>query len=173
MNPYWKMDPFQQLDYMLAEQRFMSNYGNVGIVLRPYRIETYSDGRTVGYRLYVKTVEACNMPLEIFVYQRKPIITATASYKDDFSNIASVPDLSEYEVNTVIDPERPFFRLDYVDLVFRNITLLVEALQGIYSDTAELVWAIRANNQLLDIGDLTVGNPGACLSSSSSSSSSL
>jgi hypothetical protein len=166
------MNPFERLDEMLQQQRFFSPYGDVGIVLRPYRIETFSDGRTVGYRLYVKVVEACNMPADIFVYQRKPIITQNAAYKDDFSNIASLADLAEYEVNQVVDPNRPFFRLDYVDLVFRNISLLVDALVGIYSDTAELVWAVRANEKMLNIGDLTIGNLAACHSSSSSSSSS-
>lgn len=172
LPPFSPLNPFERLDDILVQQTFLSPFGNIGITLRPYRIDTFSDGRTVGYRLYIQAVDPCNMPAEIFVYQRKPIITGLIPYKDDFSNVASVPDIQEYAVDEPLDPARPFFRLDYVDLVFRNISLLVDAVVGIYSDTSELVWALRANEKLTAIGDLAVGNPGFCQSSSSSSSSS-
>lgn len=157
------MDPFGKLDAMLVQQQFMSHDGVVGIILQPYRIELFVDGRTTGYRLYVKAFHGRNMPNEIFVYQRK-------STKDDFSNVASMPDLEEYAAGPIIlDAQRPFYRLDYVDLVFRNISLLVDALYGLYSDTQELVWSIKANTYLTEIGELVVGNPYEPSSSSSSS----
>ena len=151
------------LQAMMLEQAYEAPYGDIGIVLQPSQIEQYTDGRTVGYRLFVKAIRGRNMPNEIFVFQKGTV-------QDTFSNVASVADLADYAVGVVVDPQRPFYRMDQVDLVLRNIEMLAEVLTVLYGDVRELVWGLNANTQLSSIGELVIGNPESVSSSSSSSS---
>ncbi len=118
----------------------------------------YAEGRTVGYRLLVKTTRPRRMPLEIFVYQRKTLPGANA-YVDEFYAVASITDLSFYPVGAP-DPqtEQPFFRLGYVDLTFRSPSLLLDAVKSVTREVGELVWSLEYNYELLGSRSALVGN---------------
>lgn len=130
----------------------------------------YVDGRTQGFRFKVEVVEAVGVDPNIFVYQRKPIISGT-SHEDVFTNVASPADLEEYAVGDVACPTEPFFRLDCIDLVFRNITLAEDAWAAILQDVDQLIETLGFMNDLSSMEEVTFGE--APVSSSSSSSSSV
>lgn len=163
------MDYIERLRNLLEATEFVSPSLIYGVTLEPSAITRFSDARTQGYRLYVRVSHTCKVDPNIFVYQRKPILYGDDSFKDDFSNVASAADLEEYQVDEPADPDRPFFRLCYVDLVFRNPDLLAEAVVGIYTDVRELVLTLDAMNSLSLISELNIGNT-TCVSSSSSCS---
>lgn len=98
-------------------------------------IAEYVIGRTQGYRVRVEVTEAQLMPPEVFVYQRNG---STTPPSDDFSNVASPSDLEEYPI-TEPDTEGIFFRLSYVDLIYRNIDLLNQSVADIQSDIQSLL----------------------------------
>ena len=131
---------------------------------------TYVDGRTQGFRYTIEVIRAVDMPSEIFVYQRKPIISDT-SHEDVFSNIASPTDIEEYPVGDPASADRPFFRASAVDLVFRNLTLAEDAWEAIQSDVEQLVWALNMMDTL-EPGEVASFGTAPQSSSSSSSSSS-
>ena len=135
---------------------------------------TYVQGRTQGYRMVVRATESHAMPVEIFVFQRKPGSGADphVPYLDEFTNIASPADLEEYPVGAPIDPNMPFFRLATVDLVFRSEEIAAEAWAGILSDTAGLVEALNYMDNLSQVEEVIIGNPTPSSSSSSGSPSS-
>ncbi len=124
----------------------------------------YVLGRTQGYRMLVSATNAAGgLPNEIFVYQR---VSAGLTYTDQFTNIASPADITEYPVGSPVSSEVPFFRLDSIDLVFRNIALADDAWAGIKSDVNELIQTLKF------FENLTVQEIAVFGSSSSSSSSS-
>ena len=135
---------------------------------------TYVQGRTQGYRMVVRATESHAMPVEIFVFQRKPGSGADphVPYLDEFTNIASPADLEEYPVGAPIDPNMPFFRLATVDLVFRSEEIAAEAWAGILSDTAGLVEALNYMDSLSQVEEVIIGTPTPSSSSSSSQPSS-
>lgn len=105
------------------------------VTLRIGEIASYVDGRTQGYRVRVDVVEANLMDPEIFVYQR---FSDTTPATDEFSNVASPADLEEYPTNTPATGGQ-FFRLSYVDLVYRNMDLLQQSLTDLQNDVRSLV----------------------------------
>lgn len=159
-------DEYDRLSALFEPTNVFAFNGDYGITLRPSAPQSYVSGRTTGYRLYVEAVNEKGLDKEIFVYQRKPVLYQNETFKDDFCSVASPADLEEYQVGEPAEASKPFFRLDYVDLVFRNIDLLVEALEGLASDTAELVRAKRNFDFQIALGDITVGNPESSSSSS-------
>lgn len=145
---------------IIANEFFERRTMRHGVALEPYVTEIYIDGTTAGYRLYMTAVEPRAMPATVFVYQRKSILTPTTPYKDDFSHVASIPDLVEFPVDVPITgAQRQFFRLNYVDLVFRNPSMLLDAVRCISRDLAELVWAFEQNDPLIQAGIINIGNP--------------
>lgn len=159
-------DEYDRLNALFEPTSVYAFNGDYGITLRPSLPETYVSGRTTGYRLYVQAVDPKGLEKEIFVYQRKPVLYQNEIYKDDFSGVASPADMEEYQIGEPEEASKPFFRLDYVDLVFRNVDLLIEALQGLASDTAELIRAKRSFDAQTTLGDITIGNPESSSSSS-------
>ena len=135
---------------------------------------TYVQGRTQGYRMVVRAVESNAMPIEVFVFQRKPGSGADPDvpYLDEFTNIASPADLEEYPVGAPIDPNMPFFRLARADLVFRSEEIAAEAWAGILSDVAGLVEALNYMDSLSQVEEVIIGTPTPSSSSSSSQPSS-
>ena len=100
---------------------------------------------------------------EIFVYQR--LLIGIGGGADQFTNVASPADILEYPISAPLSAEVPFFRLNYADLVFRNLNLADTAWAGIKGDVNELIQTLTYFEQL-EVQEVAV------FGSSSSSSSS-
>lgn len=125
-------------------------------------IEQYVVGRTQGWRMVVTaSLASGGLPNEIFVYQR---VNIGITYSDQFVNVASPADIEEYPVGAPLNTEVPFYRLPYIDLVFRNVQLSNDAWNGIKQDVGELIRTLAAFDNLIVQEIVTFG------SSSSSSS---
>ena len=117
------------------------------LTLRRSEPAEYVEGRTQGYRIRYDVVEAQLVVPEIFVYQRKPG-SAGEGPVDEFSNVASPSDLEEYPAD---EPETggQFFRLSYIDLVYRSLSLLQTSI----SDLEQDIQGGSRNSQRLRRGD--------------------
>jgi len=144
-----------------------------GISLKVHAQEKYISGRTQGYRLYVEAENPRHMSRKIFVYQLKPGVDDEGRPITEFTNVASPADLEEYPPDNSVGVSSPFFRLAYIDLVFRNPELLLEAFQGLVSDVVELVLSLDYMDDIALAGTIDIGNPSKSSSSSSSSSPSV
>ena len=130
----------------------------------------YVDGRTQGFRVRITATESLGMPLAIFVYQHLPFPDPDTGYQARFVNVASPNDLQEYQVGEVGDSVYPFYRLNQIDLVFRNVEMLEEAVEKLYEDIAQLVESLNFMDNLEPQEEVTFGTPPSSSSSSSSSS---
>lgn len=139
--------------------------------LRRSRTSRYVDGRTQGFRYVIEVLESSGLPLEIFVYQRKPIISGT-DYTDVFSNVASPADFEEYPVGAPSCDAYPFFRLKSIDLVFRSMSLADDAWIALQNDIAQLIESLEFMNDLSLEEEVTFGTRPESSSSDSQSSSS-
>ena len=132
-------------------------------------MEADMEGRSQGYRMTVSVTEAVDMPSEIFVMQRCPVIDPNLPPVDRFDNIASPADLEEYAVEMVVDEHEPFYRKSSVDLIFRNMTLLDEAWRHMLEDVDGLVYSLNEMDALTRVEEVSFGvQPGPSPSSSSS-----
>lgn len=116
------------------------------ITLRYYTNE--QTDRLQGYPLRIETVDAIDMPAEIFVFQRTVESAMNDCNADEFNRIASPDDLEEYPVS-VPDPvsEQPYYRTNTVTLYFRCIKDLRETRDLIDTQVSGLV---RTLNILAD-----------------------
>lgn len=138
------------------------------IKLKRSGMTTFVEGRTQGFRIQIEVTEVLGLPAEIFVYQVKPAALSGAPV-EVFTNIASPSDLEEYSVGPPpLDPARPFYRLDKVDLVFRNQSLLEDAWQAIQDDVDELIRTLNDMDNLVPVEEVTFGTEPSSSSSSSS-----
>lgn len=117
------------------------------IELERNQIEVYVEGRTQGYRVVLTITNVENIPEEVFVFERK------SGGNIDFANVASPADIEEYPVEASATLSDIFFRRNSVDLVFRSIDLLNEAVEAIVEDLRGLIAAYKSN---IDLGDLEV-----------------
>ena len=136
--------------------------------MTPY-IQNYHQG----YRLRITAYEANRVPLEIFVYQRLPVVPGETEESDKFTNIASPADLEEYPTNTPTNLARPFFREASIDLVFRSVDTLEESWTIIRSEVSALIDTLDTMDTLNITEEITIGATADTSSSSSSSLSSL
>jgi hypothetical protein len=147
-------------------------HGPKGLTLVVFDQQVYVCGRTQGYRFRVQVSAACGVPREVFLWQRKPILSEELGYKDDFSNVASPADLEEYPTLQPDPDLPPFWRRDFVDLVFRSLDLAEEGLAALLGDLRELVRSLCVQEDLKAIGEIQVGDDCTPVNSSSSVSSS-
>lgn len=151
---------------------FLIGTSKRSITLQRYGMTTYVEGRTQGYRAKLVVIEAVDMPLDVFVYQRVAPVAVGGVSEDFFTNVASPGDLEEYQVGVVADLTRPFYRLREVDLVTRSLDLLNEGLRGIIGDLSQLVESLNMMDKLVLQEEIIIGDSGAVDANSSSSSSS-
>jgi hypothetical protein len=129
------------------------------ISIRKSPISQYVEGRTQGYRVRLEVCEARLIPAEIFVHQRRPATTISGSPIDEFSNVASPADLEEYPAFEP-DDTSAFFRLSYVDLVFRSLDLLNKAVDDIMDDIRCLVESLEQIDELSSEECITITGEG-------------
>jgi len=120
-------------------------------------------------RVWVSRYE--DMEPEIFVYQRFPDIPGDDNPQDRFVNIASVADMAEYP-KTTPDAHVPFFRLGSIDLIYRSVAALDDAVEHITADVEALVNNLNALDALGTTDTYDYGYISSSSSSSSSQSSS-
>ena len=156
-------DPYQKLQYMIEHPESYATQGTHSVKLNFSAPALYAVGRTQAFRMKITVVSTCQVDEAVFVYSNMP------DGSRRFENVASPNDLLEYPVNAPNDPQRPYYRLPYADLVFRNLDMCVDAAVGAANDVLELVRTLDGLDNLANLGDLTIGN---CEQSSSSSSSS-
>jgi hypothetical protein len=120
------------------------------------------------HRLSVWVDEYEGVTPDIFVYQRYPAVPEDPGPLDQFVNVASPADIAEYPVASPVG-DLPFFRRSDIDLVFRSVKTMDEAVAGIKRD----ILALLANLEKLEkLGEDDVWLFNAALDESSSSSSS-
>jgi hypothetical protein len=140
-----------------------------------YGMEQYVEGRTQGFRVRFKVIEAVGLDANIFVYQIKtaPGYTHTDYF---FQNVASPADLEEYPAGEPADLNasdlQPFFRLDEADLVFRSAQAVDEAIEKLEQELTGLIESLQYMDTLAPTQVIEIGTPPSSSSSSSSDSSS-
>lgn len=95
-----------------------------------------------GYLISITVTEAECLPVELFVFQRRPLEEGAS--RDEFRHVTSLADIEEYEVGAP-RPGATCYRLATVDLVFRNISLLFHSLRELKRDVCLLVESASAN----------------------------
>ena len=103
------------------------------ITLKEKQINTFIEGRTQGYSLTVEVTDTQNVVSEIFVFSRRSNPVIGAAPIDEFVRVASTFDIANYSAGPAA-PGDSYYRLDTVDLVFRNLELLEQTLLDIEND---------------------------------------
>jgi hypothetical protein len=170
----WDVPSLQDVLFWLSQPIRGFKNCDTTLCLKVFDMQRYFCGITTGYRIRLEVIAATGLPLEVFVWQRKPILTEQFGYRDEFSCPASVADLEEYPPD---DPDPapgapPFFRRSFTDLIFRNSELAADGLRILLCGLKTLVESVCLNAELVEVGDVTIGNGDCHFSSSSSSSSS-
>jgi hypothetical protein len=117
--------------------------------LRERRNRVYVEGRTQGYRLLLEVEDANGVDPGIFVYERSANPVVGQPPIDDFSNIATPFDIATYPLDAPV-PGGTFFRKTSVELLFRNLDLLDQAISDIELDVQSLC---RTYNQLEELAE--------------------
>jgi hypothetical protein len=106
-------------------------------------------GRTQAYRLVLTVTDTLGIEPELFLYARRTLNPTSGEQADAFISICSPSDIEEFPVGAPDpDADLPFFRLDSVDLLFRNPELMLETYNAILQDFAELARSMDAIAQL-------------------------
>ena len=122
------------------------------ITLKEKQINTFTEGRTQGYSLTVEVTDTQNVVSEIFVFSRRANPVIGAAPIDEFMNVASPFDLTQYSAGEPAVGE-DYFRLATVDLVFRNLELLEQTLLDIENDIQGLVTELNQFDALSEVAD--------------------
>lgn len=96
------------------------------------------DPNTGCHRLKMWVSEYVDMEAEIFVYQRYPSLPGEATPDDHFVNLASAADMKDYPRTSPVG-NVPFFRLSYIDIIFRSADLLNRTVTLIQEDVRALI----------------------------------
>ena len=122
-----------------AEQRIILRGYGVGAERRDCFVTLHVSEVTMtwaGYALTLDVVDANELPLELFVFQREPSVSG--AYSDGFSHVASLASIEEYPVGA---PETgaQFYRRAMAEFVFRSVELMVQGVEDIKRDICQLV----------------------------------
>lgn len=138
-----------------------------GIKIHPERSRVQVADEIDGCRLRIDVTEAQGLSDHVFVYLTRPLDPRnTAELVADFHKVASSTDLETIpEGLPYPNSNPPWFRLNYIDLVFACDKHLVDALDAVKDDLATLINTLEVLDRLNATGDLVYGD----LSGSSSS----
>lgn len=129
-----------------------------GIRLRRFAQARYVANSVDGFRFKVRAYGACDMPNEIFLYQRKPYDLTTGAEADVFTSVCSPIDIEEYPSGAP-DGTPAFFRQAVIDLVFRSQRTADDAWAKIKMDVRNLVAALDYMDELEVTDDVVYGSP--------------
>jgi hypothetical protein len=96
-----------------------------------------------------------NIPAQIFVYQRIPIVPLDTELQDIFVHVASYADIQEYP-SEAPDSSSPFFRQYFFDLVFDSLYALEENWRRIVLSVQHTVEDIAKLNNMSPVEILIV-----------------
>jgi len=88
-----------------------------------------------------------NIPAQVFVYQRIPLVPLDTELQDIFVHVASYADLQEYPAEAP-DDKTPFFRQYFFDLVFDSKAILEENWQRILWSVQHTIEDVARINEL-------------------------
>jgi hypothetical protein len=140
---------------------------NYGITLTP-EFQTYQAGNIDGFRMRVTASDGLNMPNEVFRYRAIPLQPNSLNDEEEeveseqwgvFDGVCSPADLEEFPINepyTTADP--PWFRLAYVDLVFRSRHELEEAYRTLVDEVSALRDTIKLMEDLSEEDEVRIGD---------------
>jgi hypothetical protein len=142
-----------------------------GLTLQPYVQGRYVAGATDGYRWRVEVIEARGLSPAIFLYKK----VATSLYDPgtggaappveiewagEFTGVASPADLEEYpEGEPRVGDFPPFYRLDWVDQVFRGRIVAQAAYGALLGAVDALIAALDAQDALAALAQVVAGPP--------------
>ena len=129
------------------------------------------DPNTGSHRLKMWVNIYENMEPEIFVYQRYPSLPGEQDPDDHFVNLASAADMKDYPRTAPVG-NVPFFRLSYIDIVFRSADLLYRTVTLINQDVTALIRNLDRLDATGNTRQYVFEGSSLSLSSSSSGSSS-
>ena len=98
-------------------------------------------GRTQSYRTVLTVIEAININANIFVYRKLPA-DPEGNLASEFTNVASAVDMRDWPIGYDANNPEVFYRLDSLDLNYRNMDLLDDGLAGIQQDITALLQAL-------------------------------
>jgi len=96
-----------------------------------------------GWRMRVTAVDAVDITDKIFVYERRQFGSGT---QDVFVAVASPEDINTYPEDA--PAAAGFFRLNFVDLIFRSTQFMEDAWEVIQADVQELVLLMKDYSQI-------------------------
>jgi hypothetical protein len=130
-------------------------------------------GGVDGFRFTMMITDGQLIPNEIFRYEPLPpgfqctpssIVIGPQGPQADtqcaiFNGVCSPVDLVEYPVGApALGSNPPYFRLNYIDLLFRSRKEAEDAIQDIKTDIARLIHSMNANDSLGPIARFWVGD---------------
>lgn len=108
-----------------------------------------------GFRMKVTAFNGQNIPNAIFLYRRRE--SEPGVYSDEFFTVASHYDLYTYPENSPApNQDKPYFRLDYVDLIFADPEQADSAWEAIKTAVQDLVNGVNATLNLLEHETITI-----------------
>ncbi len=146
----------------------MGTYGiKLATEVSRYKVSDELDGR----RLRVTATEARNVSDAIFVYLTRPVSPSNPTELiADFHKVASSVDLEELpEDEPYPNSLPPWFRLNFVDLLFPSNSQLDECLAAIKEDVATLITTLEVADRLTAQDEVVYGDLDGGSSSSESS----
>lgn len=109
----------------------------------------------------------------VFRYRALPVIPGQAARTGAFDGVCSPADLAEFpEEEPFANADPPWFRLNYVDLVFRSHGQALEARDAILGELRQLVYTLDEMDDMEVAQETWIGTPPEASSSVSSDSSS-
>lgn len=146
----------------------MSDYGiQVLPEVSRHKISDEIDGR----RLRLTVTDARGISDAVFVYLTRPIDPGNPSVLvADFHKVASSVDLEELPENQPYENANPpWFRLNFVDLLFPSNRQLDECLDAIQEDLSTLITSLTVEDRLESQPEIVFGDLGGSSSSNGSS----
>ena len=125
-------------------------------VLMSWSSSRYVLGRDDGIRIRVQLSEADSVPLELFAYRLSP---QNADFLAQYSHVCSPTDLEEYPANAAAPGgSPPWFRLSYVDLIFRSTAEAEEFLTVVQEDITRLLKSLDRLSNLTPTGAVVLSS---------------
>jgi hypothetical protein len=119
----------------------------------------YREFRDDGQRIRIELIENVNIPAELFAYRLLPD-GPNGDLQAIYSHICSPSDIEEMPANTA-QPEAvpPWFRLNYVDMLFRSTSEVAEFRRLVIEDVTRIVDTLERMTTLLPSDSVVISRP--------------
>lgn len=114
-----------------------------------WSVSAFHSNSTDGQRLRIEVDESIGVSPKVFAYLMQPLSSSDQTQRAQFDHICSPPDLEDYpEDSPVVHSIPAWFRLNYVDLLFRSQHELQQALADIKVDLGSLISTLNLMDYL-------------------------